>query len=54
MQTDCWKDWKQLISADAMKEMQTNWIGKSEGAEIEFEIEKLSTAKTTKFHYNPS
>ncbi|RYG52500.1 MAG: leucine--tRNA ligase, partial [Chitinophagaceae bacterium] len=25
--------------SDAMKEMQTNWIGKSSGAEIEFEIE---------------
>jgi leucyl-tRNA synthetase len=26
--------------SDAMKEMQTNWIGKSVGAEIEFEIQR--------------
>ncbi len=25
--------------SDAMKEMQRNWIGKSEGAEIDFEIQ---------------
>ena len=28
--------------SDAMKEMQTNWIGKSSGAEIEFEIKRAS------------
>ena len=27
--------------SDAMKEMQRNWIGKSEGAEMEFEIESV-------------
>lgn len=26
--------------SDAMKEMQTNWIGKSSGAEIDFEVER--------------
>ncbi len=25
--------------SEAMKEMQTNWIGKSSGAEIDFEID---------------
>ena len=29
--------------SDAMKEMQRNWIGKSEGAEIDFEIENSSS-----------
>ncbi|HET7117312.1 MAG TPA: DUF559 domain-containing protein [Hanamia sp.] len=28
--------------SDAMKEMQRNWIGRSEGAEMEFEIENLT------------
>ncbi|MEO5908854.1 MAG: class I tRNA ligase family protein, partial [Ginsengibacter sp.] len=27
--------------SDAMKEMQRNWIGRSEGAEMEFEVDKL-------------
>ena len=27
--------------SDAMKEMQTNWIGKSYGAEIDFEIDDI-------------
>ena len=27
-----------LISANAMKEMQRNWIGKSQGAEITFKV----------------
>lgn len=31
----------------AMKEMQTNWIGKSEGAEIRFEIKAASGEKPT-------
>jgi leucyl-tRNA synthetase len=29
--------------SEAMKEMQTNWIGKSSGAEIDFEISRQST-----------
>lgn len=29
---------KQVDYSEAMKEMQTNWIGKSEGAEIEFRV----------------
>jgi leucyl-tRNA synthetase len=28
--------------SDAMKEMQRNWIGKSEGAELEFEVQSLT------------
>jgi leucyl-tRNA synthetase len=31
--------------SEAMKEMQTNWIGKSSGAEIDFEIEARSDAQ---------
>ncbi len=30
--------------SDAMKEMQTNWIGKSSGAEIDFEVKKPAPA----------
>ena len=30
--------------SEAMKEMQTNWIGKSTGAEIKFEIENIESA----------
>ena len=34
--------------SDAMKEMQTNWIGKSYGAEIDFEV-KSGSSKVKKF-----
>lgn len=33
--------------SEAMKEMQTNWIGKSSGAEIDFEVRLSNTAKTS-------
>lgn len=33
---------EQVEFSDAMKEMQTNWIGKSYGAEIDFEIQGLA------------
>src|SRR5690606_36332143 len=36
--------------SDAMKEMQTNWIGKSSGAEITFKIESLPSAEGLKVY----
>ncbi|ANI88363.1 leucine--tRNA ligase [Arachidicoccus ginsenosidimutans] len=41
--------------SDAMKEMQTNWIGKSTGAEIDFEIksEKQKVKKLTVYTTRP-
>jgi leucyl-tRNA synthetase len=33
--------------SDAMKEMQKNWIGKSEGAEIRFTVKPFSSKETT-------
>ena len=33
---------EQVEFSDAMKEMQTNWIGKSYGAEIDFEVQGLA------------
>jgi leucyl-tRNA synthetase len=38
--------------SDAMKDMQTNWIGKSSGAEITFKIQQ-STAKLTVYTTRP-
>ena len=33
--------------SDAMKEMQTNWIGKSEGAEVQFEVRGSESGEKT-------
>ena len=41
----------QIEFSDAMKDMQTNWIGKSSGAEIDFEIKPDSSLSLTP---NPS
>jgi leucyl-tRNA synthetase len=38
------KGLQEVDFSDAMKEMQTNWIGKSSGAEIDFEIKGNSNA----------
>lgn len=39
--------------SDAMKEMQTNWIGKSYGAEIDFVINNLATSKLRVYTTRP-
>ena len=36
MQTVCWKGLDKVAFSEAMKEMQSNWIGKSFGAEMDF------------------
>ena len=36
---------------DSLKEMQSNWIGRSEGAEVEFEIEDFKDAKLPKLPF---
>ncbi|WP_407526072.1 leucine--tRNA ligase [Lacibacter sp. MH-610] len=40
--------------SDAMKEMQTNWIGKSSGAEISFEIKASSSGNSSQLTANSS
>ena len=35
---------QEIAFSESMKEMQTNWIGKSEGAEIEFEVKTRRTS----------
>src|SRR5215467_264068 len=35
---------QEIAFSESMKEMQTNWIGKSEGAEIEFEVKTRQTS----------
>lgn len=40
--------------SDAMKEMQTNWIGKSSGAEISFEIKASSSENSSQLTANSS
>ncbi len=42
-----WKDWKQVEFSDAMKEMQSNWIGKSYGAEITFAFKPSASGLPT-------
>ena len=37
----CWKAWTNLDWPEGVKDMQRNWIGKSTGAEVDFEIEGL-------------
>jgi leucyl-tRNA synthetase len=39
--------------SDAMKEMQTNWIGRSSGAEIDFEIKNMPSAKLRVYTTRP-
>ncbi len=39
--------------SDSLKEMQRNWIGKSEGAEVDFEISDLKSEKLTVFTTRP-
>ena len=53
MQTDYWKDLEKVDFSDAMKEMQTNWIGKSYGAEIDFAFEKNSSKKLRVYTTRP-
>ena len=39
------EDLEDLDWSDSIKEMQRNWIGKSEGAAIEFRVEKRRTGR---------
>lgn len=39
--------------SDAMKEMQSNWIGKSSGAEIDFAVKELSESKLRVYTTRP-
>lgn len=43
-------DLQKLEWSDAMKEMQTNWIGKSSGAEIDFQIQVNNAVSDEKLH----
>ena len=36
--SDCWQDLDTIDWSDSLKEMQRNWIGRSEGAEVDFPI----------------
>jgi leucyl-tRNA synthetase len=44
---------EKVAFSDAMKEMQTNWIGKSYGAEIDFAIEKFPDKKLRVYTTRP-
>ena len=39
MQTDCLNDLDKLDWPEKVKKMQTDWIGKSYGAEVDFPVE---------------
>ena len=45
-------DLEPLVWSDSMKEMQRNWIGRSEGAEVQFEVEGMAD-KLTVFTTRP-
>ena len=41
MQSDCSRGLTILIGPQGIKLLQRNWIGRSEGAEIDFKIERI-------------
>jgi len=41
---------KKVDFSEAMKEMQTNWIGKSEGAEVEFRVDSRESIESLKVY----
>lgn len=47
-------DLDQLAWSDAMKEMQRNWIGKSQGASVKFELIKTENSTASSLTPNPS
>jgi leucyl-tRNA synthetase len=50
----CWQDLDTIDWSDSLKEMQRNWIGRSEGAEVKFQIaESNSESQITVFTTRP-
>ena len=46
MQTDCLEDLDLLDWPEKVKKMQTDWIGRSYGAEVDFKVDKRDDSIT--------
>ena len=50
MRNDCWPGLEKIDWSESLKEMQRNWIGRSEGAEVQFRLEDDSAADPGLYH----
>ena len=54
MPTACWRTWSCWTGRSRIKEMQRNWIGKSDGAEVDFEIGSGERSRAIRGLHHPA